>query len=138
MDRPRYLFDTNQLSALIKHPVSRLAERVAALDSEAFCTSVIVACELRYGTLKKGSPRLIDKVDKLLAQVKVLPLDARVEPHYAEIRVALEKAGQPIGHNDLLIAAHARALELTLVTDNLSGFSRVSGLAVENWLIADV
>ena len=137
MADPRYLFDTNLLSALVKHPVSRLAERVAALDREAFCTSMIVACELRYGTLKKGSSRLTDKVDNLLAQVKVLPLDAQVDPHYAEVRVALEKAGQPIGHNDLLIAAHARALGLTLVTDNVREFSRVPGLAVENWLMAD-
>jgi tRNA(fMet)-specific endonuclease VapC len=54
-----------------------------------------------------------------------------------EVRVALEKIGQPIGHNDLLIAAHARALGLTLVTDNVREFSRVPGLLVENWLTAD-
>ncbi|MDQ5908810.1 MAG: tRNA(fMet)-specific endonuclease VapC [Pseudomonadota bacterium] len=107
---PRYLFDTNLLSALIKRPVRPLAERIAALDRQAFCTSIIVACELRYGVLKKDSPRLTEKVDHLLTQVTVLPLDAQVEQHYAEIRVALEKVGQPIGHNDLLIAAHARAL----------------------------
>ncbi len=92
---------------------------------------MIVACELRYGTLKKGSSRLTDKVDNLLAQVKVLPLDAQVDLHYAEVRVTLEKAGQPIGHNDLLIAAHARALGLTLATDNVREFSRVPGLAVK-------
>lgn len=137
MAGPRYLFDTSLLSTLVKHPVSRLAERVAALDYEAFCTSMIVACELRYSALKKGSSRLTDKVDTLLAQVKVLPLDAQVDLHYAEVRVALEKAGQPIGHNNLLIAAHARALGLTLVTDNVREFSRVPGLTIENWLMAD-
>ena len=131
---PCYLFDTNILSALVKQPTSQLARRVAVLDREAFCTSIIVACELRYGALKKDSPRLTDQVENLLAQVKVLPLDARADRHYAEMRVALEKVGQPIGHNDLLIAAHARALGLTLVTDNLREFSRVPGLAVENWL----
>jgi len=114
-----------------------LAQRIAALDRQAFCTSIIVACELRYGVLKKDSPRLTEKVDHLLTQVTVLPLDAQVEQHYAEIRVALEKVGQPIGHNDLLIAAHARALDLILVTDNVREFSRIPGLAVENWLIAD-
>jgi tRNA(fMet)-specific endonuclease VapC len=54
------------------------------------------------------------------------------------MRVALERIGQPIGHNDLFIAAHARALGLTLVTDNMREFSRVPSLAVENWLAADV
>lgn len=131
---PCYLFDTNILSALVKQPTSQLARRIAVLDREAFCTSIIVACELRYGALKKDSPRLTDQVENLLAQVKVLPLDAQVDRHYAEVRVALEKAGQPIGHNDLLIAAHTRALGLILVTDNWREFSRVPGLPVENWL----
>jgi tRNA(fMet)-specific endonuclease VapC len=134
---PRYLFDTNILSALIKQPTSPLARRMATMDRDLFCTSVVVACELRYGVNKKGSPSLAAKVDQLLSGVEVLPLDVQFDLHYAEVRVALEKMGQPIGHNDLLIAAHARALGLTLVTDNTSEFSRVPGLAVENWLAAD-
>ncbi len=134
---PRYLFDTNILSALVKQPTSPLARRMAAMDRDHFCTSVVVACELRYGVHKTGSPRLAAKVDQLLSGVEVLPLDVQVDLHYAEVRVALEKMGQPIGHNDLLIAAHARALGLTLVTDNLREFSRVPGLAVENWLAPD-
>ncbi len=134
---PRYLFDTNILSALVKQPTSPLARRMAAMDRDHFCTSVVVACELRYGVHKKGSPSLAAKVDQLLSGVEVLPLDVQVDLHYAEVRVALEKMGQPIGHNDLLIAAHARALGLTLVTDNLREFSRVPGLAVENWLAPD-
>lgn len=133
----RYLFDTNMLSALIKQPMGSLARRMAALDRDHFCTSVVVACELRYGVHKKGSPGLAAKVDQLLSWVEVLPLEVRVDLHYAEIRVALEKMGQPIGHNDLLIAAHARALGLTLVTDSIGEFSRVPGLLVENWLSAD-
>ena len=133
----RYLFDTNLLSAVVKHPTGPAARRLAALHRDVCCTSLIVACELRYGVLKKDSSRLAEKVENLLARVAVLPLAAPVESHYAEIRVALEKAGQPIGHNDLLIAAHARALDLILVTDNVREFSRVPGLVVENWLIAD-
>ena len=133
----RYLFDTNILLALVKQPLCPLARRMAVLDRDHFCTSVVVACELRYGVHKKGSPSLAAKVDQLLSWVEVLPLDVQVDLHYAEIRVALEKMGQPIGHNDLLIAAHARALGLTLVTDNIGEFSRVPGLLVENWLIAD-
>jgi len=84
------------------------------MDREDFCTSIVVACELRYSVLKRSSPSLAAKVDYLLAQVAVLPLDVQVDLHYAEVRVVLEKMGQPIGHNDLLIAAHARTLGLTL------------------------
>jgi tRNA(fMet)-specific endonuclease VapC len=61
-------------------------------------------------------------------------MESPVEEHYADIRNTLERAGTSIGPNDLLIAAHARSLGLTLVTDNMREFSRVPGLPVENWL----
>lgn len=138
MADPGYLFDTNILSAIVKHPTSLLAQRIAAMDRKELRTSIVVACELRYGVLKKGSPSLTTKVDHLLAHLDVLPLHAQVDLHYAEVRVALERMGQPIGHNDLLIAAHARSLGLTLVTDNVREFSRVPGLVVENWLSIEV
>ncbi len=134
MTRPDYLFDTNILSAIVKRPASPLAQRIAAMDRQSLHTSVIVAGELRYGVLKRGSPSLAAKIDQLLARVDVLPLNTQVDLHYAAVRVALEKMGQPIDYNDLLIAAHARSLGLTLVTDNLREFSRVPGLSVENWL----
>jgi tRNA(fMet)-specific endonuclease VapC len=134
MVKRRYMLDTNILSALIKRTSSPLAERVSMLDSEEFCTSIVVACELRYGVVKKGSQSLTTRVNQLLACIDILPLNTEVEDHYAAIRVALEKVGPPIGHNDLFIAAHARSLDLIVVTDNVSEFSRVSGLAVENWL----
>lgn len=70
----------------------------------------------------------------MLDQIATFPLESPVEAHYAEIRDTLERAGTPIGPNDLLIAAHARSLGLTLVTDNMHEFSRVPGLLVENWL----
>lgn len=66
-----------------------------------------------------------------------MPLEAPVDQHYADIRAALKREGTPIGPNDLMIAAHARALGLMLVTDNLREFRRVPGLVVENWLVAD-
>lgn len=134
MAGPCYLLDTNILSAVVKQPAGPLARRIAIMNREDYCTSLVVACELRYGVLKKGSPNLAAKVDQLLMRIDVLPLEGSVDLQYAEVRVALEKMGQPIGHNDLLIAAHARALGLTLVTDNVREFSRVPGLRVENWL----
>ncbi len=131
----RYLLDTNILSALIKQPAGTAARKIATLDDEkTCCTSLIVACELRYGTYKKGSAALSTKVEQLLETIAVLPLKDDIIVHYAEIRVELERMGQPIGSNDLLIAAQARSQGLTVVTANVGEFSRVPGLNVENWL----
>jgi tRNA(fMet)-specific endonuclease VapC len=134
MAAQRYILDTNILSDLLKHPAGAVRERITVVGEEAVCTSIVVACELRYGAAKKGSPALSTRVDQLLSAIEVLPLDEGVDAKYADIRAALEKAGTPIGANDYLIAAHALAAELTLVTHNVGEFSRVPGLAVENWL----
>ncbi len=69
-----------------------------------------------------------------LQTIPVLPLDVPADAGYGRIRATLEAAGQTIGLNDLLIGAHAQALGLTLVTDNVREFSRIPGLSVENWL----
>jgi tRNA(fMet)-specific endonuclease VapC len=131
----RYLLDTNILSDLIKHPNGIIAQKIATSDIEQLCcTSLIVACELRYGACKKGSPQLSAKVEQLLDILPVLPLEENVAQQYGEIRTELERRGQLIGGNDLLIAAHALTLRMTVVTANIRDFSRVSGLAVENWL----
>ena len=130
-----YLLDTNILSDLIKQPTGRAAIKIAALNAETkCCTSLIVACELRYGAAKKGSPALTAKVEQLLDTIAVLPPDEKILSHYADIRVILERAGQPIGNNDLLIAAHARSEGLTVITANIKEFVRVPDLEVENWL----
>lgn len=98
------------------------------------CTSIVVACELRFGAMKKGSSELSTRIDELLASFNVLPLDREADRHYAEIRTHLSRTGRFIGSNDLLIAAHTLALDLTLVTANVDEFSRVPGLFIENWL----
>jgi len=134
--RRRYMFDTNIISSIIKFPASPLANRMMSLNREEFCTSVVVACELRYGVVKKGSLALTKRVDQLLDCFDILPLTSEIEAHYAAIRVALERIGMPIGNNDLLIAAHARSLDLVFITDNFNEFSRVPDLRVENWLKA--
>ncbi len=85
---------------------------------------------------KKGSARLAERVDQTLEGLEVLPLDGGADRHYAEIRAHLSRKGQPIGSNDLLIAAHALALDLTLVTANVDEFSRVPGLFIENWVVS--
>jgi tRNA(fMet)-specific endonuclease VapC len=89
---------------------------------------------LRYGCAKKGSAKLLGKVEGLLATIPVLPLEIPADGEYGGIRAELEAAGQSIGHNDLLIAAHAYTLGTILVTANVGEFSRIRGLKVENWL----
>ena len=130
----RYLLDTNILSDLIRNPGGSTAGRIAHLGEVTVCTSIVVACELRFGAAKKGSARLSERVESLLASLEVLSLDKEADRRYGEIRWHLEQRGTPIGSNDLLIAAHALALDLTLVTDNVDEFDRVPGLRLENWL----
>jgi tRNA(fMet)-specific endonuclease VapC len=129
-----YLLDTNILSDLIRHPGGLVARRVVQVGQKEIFTSIIVAAELRYGCAKKGSSKLLERVQGLLETIPVLSLDMPSDAQYGLIRAELEAAGQPIGMNDLLIASHALALGLTLVTDKTSEFSRVRGLKVENWL----
>lgn len=127
------MLDTNVVSALIRRPHSEFAAHVAALPRGSYAISVIVASELRYGAAKRGSARLTERIEAVLQALDVLPLAEPVDRHYGEIRSGMEKAGQPIGLNDLLIAAHARALDATLVTSNVREFRRVPGLTVEDW-----
>ena len=129
-----YLLDTNILSDLIRNPAGLAACRIEKENQKMLFTSIIVAAELRYGCAKKGSTRLLERVESVLNIIPVLPLDVPADGEYGGIRAELEAAGQPIGLNDLLIAAHAYTLNLTLVTDNTREFCRIRGLKVENWL----
>jgi tRNA(fMet)-specific endonuclease VapC len=95
---------------------------------------LIVACELRYGAAKRGSRRLTKQVEAVLGALTIRSLESDVERVYATIRAALEKKGTPIGAHDMLIAAHARALDAVCVTNNVAEFKRVPALRVENWL----
>ncbi|HEY0513577.1 MAG TPA: PIN domain-containing protein [Thermoanaerobaculia bacterium] len=131
----RYLLDTNILSDLLRNPDGRAVQGVARVGEATICTSIVVACELRYGAAKTGSARLSERVESLLESLEVLPLDKESDRRYAEVRVHLDQRGRPIGPNDLLIAAHALALNLTLVTANVEEFARVPDLRVESWLI---
>jgi len=130
----RFLLDTNIVSDLVRHPRGRIADRIAEVGEQHICTSIIVAAELRYGAAKKGSSRLTAQLEAVLDALDVLVLEAPVDIVYGELRARLEQAGQPMGGNDLLIAAHALALGHTVVTDNEREFSRIDDLRVENWL----
>lgn len=131
---PSYLLDTDILSNLMRDPRGRVAQRIARLDEQAVCTSAIVIAEIRYGIAKIGSQRLADQLSAILGGLDVLPFEAPADVRYGEIRARLERTGNVIGANDMLIGAHALALGLTLVTANEREFARVRGLAIENWL----
>jgi tRNA(fMet)-specific endonuclease VapC len=128
------MLDTNVLSDLIRNPQGRVARRIAKVGENSVCTSIIVAAELRYGCAKSGSTKLRKAVEDLLGEIDVLPFEAPADAGYGAIRASLEAAGTPIGGNDLLIAAHAKALGATIVTANVQEFSRVRDVKVENWL----
>jgi tRNA(fMet)-specific endonuclease VapC len=128
------LLDTNILSAIMRDADGTLLRRIRATGADAYCTSVIVAGELRLGAERVRSERLKREVEEILEEITVVPFETPADAHYARIRAGLEQQGQPIGANDLFIAAHALALDLTLITGNIREFSRVPGLRLENWL----
>lgn len=108
--------------------------KIQNVGEDKVCTSIIVACESRFGAKKKNSQKLIEKLEIILDNIEILSLTHAVEQYYAQIHTDLEQQGKPIGGNDLIIAAHSLSLSLTLVTDNIREFSRVSNLKVANWL----
>ena len=132
--RARYLLDTNILSDLVRHPQGRIAHRIALEGEKSICTSIVVAAELRFGAEKRGSRLLTTQLEAVLSVIEILPLEEPADHHYGKLRRYLEKKGAGIGPNDMLIAAHALALDCTVVTANDREFSRVPGLKVENWL----
>ena len=130
----RFMLDTNIISDMIRNPAGKAASAMVREGDAAVCTSIVVASELRYGCARKGSAKLLKKVEDLLAEIPVLPLDVPVDAEYGALRTELEAVGQPIGHNDLFIAAHACVLGTILVTANIGEFTRIRKLKVENWL----
>ncbi len=131
----QYMLDTNIVLALVRNPHGALRNKFAALDTTTLCISIIVAAEIRFGLAKGVAKQMQIQIDAILESIAILALNAPVDTHYAEIRAYLEKRGLPISANDLLIAAHARSLNLTLVSNNTREFERVPGLKLEDWLM---
>jgi tRNA(fMet)-specific endonuclease VapC len=131
---PRYLLDTNICIYMRKKLFPAINERVDKLPPGALAMSVVTWGELVTGAEKSQQrERTLANLIRLREIVPVLELDDQVGDHYGDIRGRLEQAGQPIGVNDNWIAAHARALGLTLITNNAREFAKVSGLTVEDW-----
>lgn len=131
----RRTLDTNICSYVLRrHPLAML-ERFAGLARDQLWLSAIVAAELRFGAAKLASPRFSSAVESWIAGFDVQPWPLAATQHYAQARAALERAGQPIGGMDLMIAAHAMAEDSVVVTNNAREFLRVPGLAVEEWAL---
>jgi tRNA(fMet)-specific endonuclease VapC len=131
---PRYMLDTDTCSCIMKRSHPMVLKRLQAVPVGDVCMSVITKAELLYGV--EVSPRRSQDAAALAAflpYVEAFDFADDAALHYAEIRADLKKRGALIGANDLLIAAHARALDLRLVTNNTAEFGRVRSLAIENW-----
>lgn len=130
-----YLLDTNICIYIIKKKPPEVLERLISLNPEEVGISSITVAELEYGVAKSSRPQQNrDALLNFLAPLQILAFDHQAALHYGDIRAHLERQGQPIGAMDLLIAAHARSLSLTLVTNNEREFSRIPGLSLENWV----
>lgn len=132
-----YLLDTNIISDMMHNPRGPAAQRALDINKKApdtpLCTSVIVDCELLYGLTRNPLARLIAAYERTIVTLAILPLDNNVSKTYAAMRHGLTSTGQGLDANDTLIAAHALALDATLVSAD-AAFARVPGLKVENWL----
>ena len=131
---PEYMLDTDISSYIMKRSHERVLRRLQEIPIDAVCISVITKSELLFGV--EVSPRREQDraaLDEYLRHVEVLDFPDEAALHYAQIRAALKARGTMIGANDLFIAAHARALKLTLVTNNIQEFGRVHELHIENW-----
>ena len=134
--KPRYMLDSDICIDFQRRREQVVARLRSLKDGEALL-SVVAYGELRFGVEKSGNPeRARDALDLVIAAFPVATPSAEVGTHYGSIRAELERRGEVIGANDLWIAAHARALGLTLVTGNERAFRRVPDLKVENWAAA--
>lgn len=115
----RYLLDANAISALAREPRGTIARRARQIGSVNLCTSIIVMGELHFGIARNWSARLVETMARVMDAFEVEPMKSGVDLRYAELRAHLQRQGTPIGANDLWIAAHALALDCTLVTANI-------------------
>ncbi len=135
MSTLRYLLDTNICIYIAKQRPPSVAKRFAKLATGSVGMSLITYGELRYGAEKSVlRAQALETLSLLKELVPVITPDEVVGECYGDIRACLERAGTPIGNNDLWIAAHARRLGVTLVSNNTREFERVPKLKLDNWV----
>ncbi len=131
----KFMLDTNIIAYAKNNRPESVLQRFMEHRPEDMCISAITMAELEFGICKSSKPaqnRLA--LMMFLSEIQVVPFDGKAAQEYGLIRAELTARGTPIGANDLLIAAHARSLGLTLITNNGREFERVRGLTVENWV----
>lgn len=131
----KLMLDTNICIYLIKQQPSSVLDRFHALPVGTIGISIITLAELMYGAAKSRHPRRNhDALSEFASPLDIAHFDSGAAQMYGRIKSQLEKQGKPIGAMDLLIAAHAVSLDVSLVTNNVGEFARVPGLRVENWV----
>ena len=128
----RYMLDTDIASYLIRGDHPDVTEKFTELYENCAISS-ITAAELQYGAKKRNNRILTQKVQALCNLLPIIPWNDEAAKAYAKLRVELENAGTPIGNMDMLIAASAIAEDVTLVTNNVEHFSKVTSLKIVNW-----
>ena len=131
---PRYMLDTDICSYIMRRSPDAVIKRLAKVPVSDVCISVISKSELMFGVEISPKRRQDEAaLASFLRHVEVLDFPDEASLHYAKIRAELKARGTMIGANDLFIAAHARSLGLTLVTNNIREFKQVRGLSIDNW-----
>jgi len=131
----KYMLDTDTCILIMRKSEPALLMRIESVPLEQQCISVVTMAELLYGVQLSSKKKANQAAVDLFAQhVEILEWNTEAAKHYAEIRADLKKKGQQLGSNDLMIAAHARSTGAVIVTNNVTDFSRVKGLMVENWM----
>jgi tRNA(fMet)-specific endonuclease VapC len=129
----KYMLDTNILIYAIKNRPKRIREAFKQ-HSDYLSMSSVTLGELIYGAERSARiTRNLQDIEGLAARMDVISFDYHAATHFGQVRAELSKKGKPIGPYDSMIAGHARALGLILVTSNVREFKRVPGLRVENW-----
>ena len=127
------MLDTNIASYIIKGNRPAVDRRLVKVPMAQLAISTVTEGELRFGiALLPQATRLRSMVDDLFLRVAILPWDSSAAQAYGELRAYLQREGQPMGNLDVMIAAHALALEVILVTNDMA-FSRIKRLKVEDW-----
>jgi tRNA(fMet)-specific endonuclease VapC len=129
-----YMLDTNMCIYIIKNRPSGVLRQMKRYSPSAIVISAITACELENGVSKSSNPeKNRQTLTKFLFPFDVCPFNGQAASHYGDIRMCLDRSGSEIGAMDLLIAAHARSLSLTLVAKDPRKFEAVPGLRTECW-----
>ena len=132
----KYMLDTNIIVYIINNKPEKVFKRFREHEPGDLCISAITMAELEYGIANSTRPEQNRMALMFfLSGIQIMPFDEAAAGEYGSIRAELRKKGQPIGANDLLIAAHAKAMGLTLVTNNVKEFRKVREIKVENWAL---